>query len=225
MTAPPIPVFIAIDDPSAIKAALLIEKLPAWMGLKFGTTFIYENGLTVVAKLAEDRTLFVDAKLHDIPATMIKTARVIKARTNARFVTIHIEDEGGLRNTVQDFENEDCDLVGVFQLSHMSEYSTPWSSRLNLAAKCGLRWIVCPAWSLWSRLRNPLLLHDRETGRRPLLPMAVGIRMESHPADDHAMTVTPLEAVRRGAQALIIGRPVTEAPDPPKALETMLGGL
>jgi orotidine-5'-phosphate decarboxylase len=210
MTRPNIPIFIAIDDPDPHKAAFLSGRLPSHIGLKFGTTFIYANGLSLVKELAEGYPLIIDAKLHDIPSTMIRTANVIVERTGAQFITIHIEDNDTairqVRNAV------DCDLVGVFALSHLVAWSGLWMGRLATAKVSGLSWVVCPGWAL---------------GQMPdgVRQMAVGIRTQGQRSDDHNTTIHPDTAVRLGARALIIGRAVTDAPDPIAALADIEASL
>jgi orotidine-5'-phosphate decarboxylase len=175
--------------------------------------------------------VFLDLKFHDIPNTV---ARACKAAAELGVWMLNVHTQGGLamlaaaREAIANSANPPL-LIGVTLLTSLHDEDLPHLGlhgsvaenvvRLaQLARHSGLDGVVC----------SP---HEIEILRRETNPDFVlvtpGIRPVGAPLHDQQRIMTPLEAVRLGSTYLVIGRPITEALDPLRALadiEESLGG-
>jgi orotidine-5'-phosphate decarboxylase len=163
--------------------------------------------------------IFLDLKLHDIPNT-VKSAIKSLIPLNPFMVNVHIS--GGsemLREAVgaiHESKGAKPKLVGVTILTSMNESSFEEQGiKLNiqdqvinlatLAADCGLDGVVCSPHEA-SKVKSKC--------GEDFLTVVPGIRLEKTQSDDQKRTLTPHEAVRNGADILVVGRPLTKANDP-----------
>jgi orotidine-5'-phosphate decarboxylase len=156
--------------------------------------------------------VFCDVKLHDIPNTVGAAARAV-GRLGARYVTLHTAGgEAMLRAGVEGLAEGAAaagrplpEALGVTVLTS-DPGATPalLRERAELAAAAGCGGIVCAGPDL-ATLR----------GAAPgLLRVVPGVRPAGAAAGDQARVMTPAEAVAAGAGLLVVGRPITGAPDP-----------
>jgi orotidine-5'-phosphate decarboxylase len=166
----------------------------------------------VLAFSAEGFRVFLDLKLHDIPTTVGRAARVIGG-LGAQYTTVHTAGgEAMVRAAVESMYDgaaaagmtAPC-VLGVTVLT--SDADAPpelLARRAALAAAAGCGGLVCAAADLAvTRAAAP-----------GLITVVPGIRPAGVGADDQARAADPASAVRAGADILVIGRAVTGAEDP-----------
>ncbi|MEE9301211.1 MAG: orotidine-5'-phosphate decarboxylase [Alphaproteobacteria bacterium] len=193
-------------------------------GIKLGLEFCTANGPEgVQAVAAEGSPIFLDLKLYDIPNTVAGAVRAAGAMRPA-MLTIHAlggsammraamgaahrvaAASGGARPKViavtvlTSMDEEDLETLGL-----RGDVSEAVSRLAGLAQDSGVDGVVCSAREL-DRLRA-------RCGPDFLL-VVPGIRPAWSSADDQKRIVTPAEAIRRGADFLVVGRPITQASDP-----------
>ncbi|KAA3635938.1 MAG: orotidine-5'-phosphate decarboxylase, partial [Armatimonadetes bacterium] len=173
-----------------------------------------------------DRPVFADAKLHDIPSQVERAAERL-GNHGARWVTSHIS--GGqemLEAAVSGLgKGSGMAAAGILGVSVLTSLSAGDLQRLGIqrtpgqlvgkmskvAAAAGCEGIVC----------SPEELNVVRQTAPDLLRVTPGIRPEAVD-DDQSRVATPEEAIARGADMLVIGRPITTASDPAKAAELIL---
>lgn len=220
-------IFIALDVPSADDALRLVGRLSGEAtSFKIGLQLFCAAGPDLVRELA-DRGLkiFLDLKFHDIPNTV---AGAVKSVAELGAAVINIHCSGGtemLRAAKEALPSENPPaLIGVTVLTslddddlrdlgvaHTSEGQVLLLART--AKEAGLDGVVCSA--------RELDLLRSELGENFVL-VTPGIRPAWSAVGDQKRITTPEQALRDGASALVIGRPVTAAPDPAEAMRRIV---
>lgn len=222
------PIFCAIDTVSMEAAlGLATEVLDIVGGLKLGLEFYSAHGPEGVRRLAGlGMPIFLDLKLHDIPNTVAGAVRSLVPLQPA-FVTLHASGGRAMMEAAATAARETAEalgvprlrLLGVTVLTSLDEDDLrdvgqdPEANHqvlrlATLAMEANLDGIVC----------SP---HEIEPLRRRFGPHCLlvvpGIRPTWSGADDQKRVMTPAEAMAKGADVLVIGRPITRATDPTAA--------
>jgi orotidine-5'-phosphate decarboxylase len=224
----PAPIAVAVDAPD-------LETAARWAGLvtphvstvKIGLELYLRYGPGVVASIrgASGVQVFLDLKLHDIPATVAGAARAV-AKLRPDIITVHAA--GGpevIRAAVQ--AAPDTMIAGVTVLTSLGAGDLKSIGmrgpvpdavrRLSaLAVSAGARALVCSPREV-AAVRNEV-----GTDIKLITP---GIRPAGTDRNDQARIATPEEAMRAGADLLVIGRPITGAPDPGAAAAAIAAPL
>lgn len=204
---------LALDTDDLVDALRLARDLAPWFGVaKVGLELFSATGPDVVTSLTERGwKVFMDLKLHDIPTTVGKAARVIGA-LGTTYLTLHAH--GGvdmLRAGVEGLALG-ADQAGLARPSAVavtvltSDDSAPphiLGKRVAVAVEAGCRGIVCAA----SDVREAKQLAPR------LATIVPGIRLSGSDRHDQARAASPGAAISAGADLLVVGRAVTAAPD------------
>ena len=217
------PVFVALDTPELDTARELARRTgPHVGGLKIGMEFFYAQGRAgFEAVAAAGKPVFLDLKLHDIPNTVASAIRAL-APLKPAIVNVHA---GGGREMMLAAARAAKDsaaqmkLIGVSVLTSLDkgdleELGVSGSvadhvRRLGaLAQDCGLDGMVCSA--------HEIEILRAECGEDFML-IVPGIRPAGSASGDQKRIMTPAQALGRGADILVIGRPVTKAADPARA--------
>lgn len=205
---------VALDFPALDEAVSMARPLVEEVGgFKVGLELISAEGPRAISAVAElGSPVFADMKLHDIPNTVAGAARRIAA-AGARWVTVHASggnemmeaavtgagDTGVLAVTVlTSMSDIDVEEVGI-----SSGLATQVVNLATLAEAAGVEGVVCAPGDVAAIRHKGLDL--------PIFTPAIRMTDSS---DDQKRTGTPLEAVTAGADYLVVGRPVTRAPDP-----------
>ena len=224
----PAPIAVALDAPD-------LETAARWAGLvtphvstvKVGLELYLRYGPGVVASIrgASGVRIFLDLKLHDIPATVTGAARAV-ARLRPDLLTVHAA--GGWEVVRAAVEGApDTAVAAVTVLTSLSQadldrigltgsMSDAVRRLAVLAVDAGARGLVC------SPHEVPAVRAEVGPG---ILLITPGIRPAGASANDQARTATPEEALRAGADLLVIGRPITAAPDPGAAAAAIAAPL
>ncbi len=213
------PVFCAIDRPDLDGALALGRSLiGAVGGLKVGLELITANGPDGVRRIVDlGLPVFLDVKFHDIPNTVAGAVREA-ARLGVAMLTLHVSGGAAmLRAAVDSAHGADpCPkLLGVTVLTSLDDADLAAQGLLDKVADHVLR-LGEIAWNagvdgLVCAPQEVALL--RERFERTLL-VVPGVRPAGSPRSDQKRTLTPAEAMAAGTDILVIGRPITQAPDP-----------
>ena len=198
--------------------------------VKVGLQSYLRDGASLVQELADSgKKVFLDLKLHDIPNTMAKALESL-ADLPVGMITLHACAGPEALNRCANFAREtmpNVTLLGVTVLTSTNQegleaigVTSPVEEQVSrlasVAVDQGIGGIVC------SPLELPRL-------RQALPPSTIlvtpGIRPSDADAGDQKRIMTPALAKQAGANYLVIGRPILAAPDPGKALDSILEEL
>lgn len=207
---------VALDLPCISDAEKLVARLgPTVSFYKIGYQLAFAGGLEFARALkAEGKQVFLDMKLLDIDNTVAKGVESVVAM-GVDMLTLHAYPKA-MRAAVQAAQGSDLCLLGVTVLTSMDESDLveagyeydPYTlvlKRAEQAHRAGMGGIVCSA-------------NEAAAVRKIVGPdMAVvtpGIRPAGAVLGDQKRVMTPADALSAGASHLVVGRPVTAAPDP-----------
>jgi len=218
---------VALDFPSEHRALNLVRNLKGTANFfKVGLQLYTAAGPEIVRKIkAEGGKVFLDLKFFDIPNTVSRAA-LEAARLGVHMLTFHALGGQAMltaaRETLEDMSQTEGwpipKLLGVTVLTSMDQQTLasigidrPLPAMVThlarVARSSGFHGIVC------SPLELRLL---RESGIAGMIFVTPGIRADQTPVDDQARTMSAGEAIREGADYLVIGRPITHADEPDK---------
>lgn len=212
-------VIVALDLRTAEEAVRLANALAEYVaGFKVGLGLLHGPGPGLVGTLARIGPVFADAKLHDIPSQVKMAARRL-GEYGARWVTAHASGgvamlEAAGEGLAAGSGGAESGILAVTVLTSIDAAEATalfgrspgqLTSRLaKRAAAAGVEGVVCSP-------RELGVVAEVAPGLRRVTP---GIRPEGSGPDDQRRTATPSEARERGADLLVVGRPITGAPDP-----------
>ena len=225
-------VIVALDFANPMRALALADRLdPAHCALKVGKELFTAEGPALVRELVDRGfRVFLDLKFHDIPNTV---AQACAAATRLGVWMLNVHASGGPAMLAAAREAVDRAAAGTGRakphliavtvltslraadLSATGIADVPEAQVLRLAKLAqtnGLDGVVCSS-------REAATL--RAACGPQFLLVTPGIRPAGADAHDQARTATPSEAIAAGADYLVIGRPITQAPDPQAALESI----
>jgi orotidine-5'-phosphate decarboxylase len=230
---------VALDVPSAAAAEVLLNRLDGtcqWF--KVGLELFTAAGPAVLEPLAaRGHSVFLDLKFHDIPNTVAGAVRSAAA-WGVRMITIHAAGGPAMlaaaRNALQGIANPP-ELLAVTVLTSMDSaqlestgVARSPADQVNLLAKtaldAGIRGFVCSPQEV-SALRA-LIGPDGIIVVPGIRPAGSDTTVGANTAagsntDDQKRIATPAQALSAGASFLVVGRPITQAPDPAQAAEAI----
>lgn len=225
------PIIVALDVPDAAKAVDLAHRLdPALCRVKVGKQLFTSAGPKCVEQLASlGFDVFLDLKFHDIPTTVELACRAA-ADLGVWMLNVHALGGPDMLAAARRGVGNGADaplLIAVTLLTSMNQAALqaiglagqPEDVVLRLARltqDCGLNGVVCSA-------QEASLL--RATLGPEFVLVTPGIRPAGSDMNDQSRTMTPKAALQAGAHYLVIGRPVTHAPDPMAALRDILQSI
>ena len=213
------PIIVAVDEtqPSSFKQT--VDSLDSDLCMiKVGSVSfnaIGHEALTYVASKGFE--IFLDLKLHDIPNTVKKS---IEGLVSLPISMMTIHTSGGLemmKAAKKAVSDTNIKIFGVTALTSLSDEDTSTifqrtasnqvKAMLDLAQEAQIDGVVCSPHEL-----------DLVLERKSLLSITPGIRL-SESADDQSRVMTPKDAISKGADYIVIGRPITNAPNISEALQ------
>jgi len=215
---------VALDAPDVAEARRLVRGIgESARFYKVGMELAYGGGLALVPELASaGKQVFLDLKLHDIPNT-VERATAQAAKLGARFLTVHAYPQT-MRAAVAGAKGSGMQVLAVTVLTSYDDADLldacyrfgvveTVRRRAEQALALGVDGLVASAAEA-AALRGIV--------GAGMLIVTPGIRPEGASAGDQKRVATPTEAIRNGADYLVVGRPVTQAPDPRAAAEAIV---
>lgn len=213
------PIIVAIDETQLSSFKQTVDSLDSSLCMiKVGSVSfnaIGHEALTYVASKGFE--IFLDLKLHDIPNTVKKS---IEGLISMPIVMMTIHTSGGLemmKAAKKAVSDTNIKIFGVTALTSLSDEDTSAifqrtasdqvKAMLDLAQEAQIDGVVCSPHEL-----------DLVVERKSLLSITPGIRL-SESADDQSRVMTPKDAISKGADYIVIGRPITNAPNMSEALQ------
>jgi orotidine-5'-phosphate decarboxylase len=210
------PIIVALDVESAGKARALVARLgPQCTFYKVGMELYAAGGMDFVRELlAQGKDVFLDLKFYDIPETVRRAVAQV-ARTGVRFLTIHAV-RSVMRAAVEGRAGAELKLLAVTVLTSFGPqdlldlgYDCPAAElvakRVRQAMEAGVDGIV-------SSPREAAAV--RAIAGAGAIIVTPGIRSAGSAAGDQKRVATPADAIRAGADYLVMGRQIVRAADP-----------
>lgn len=234
----------ALDVPDRKKAEAYVKKLDESVGcFKVGLELFVKEGPDILKTVRDnsDADIFLDLKLHDIPATLSRAliSAASHAKTyNVKYVTIHLEEGEALRKIPKEVKDANLEILGVTLLTSISDEDLNRfdldqireniSDRISLfeestnqelsrldeivieramqAEVSGCTGVICSG-------NEVELIKNLFPGIKTVVP---GIRPKWSviPQDDQSRVTTPGQAIERGADLIVVGRPIRDAKGP-----------
>ena len=218
---------VALDEPDLASARRLVDELGDSVSFyKIGLTLLAQGGLDLVQDLrAAGRQVFQDWKLHDIGAQVEGAARAVCAG-GCDLLTVHAEPQV-MTAAVRGRGDAATKIIGVTVLTSLTqgdldgmgyglELSDLVKRRVDQAVACGLDGVVSsPHEAEMIRARVP----------KDFLIVTPGVRPEGSDVNDQQRVATPQQAFLNGASHVVVGRPITRAPDPKAAAQAILAAI
>ena len=221
-------IYVAIDTPDLERAQAIASRVRRHVGgLKLGLEFFSANGRQGIRAMAElGLPIFLDLKLHDIPNTVAKAIQALRVLEPA-ILTVHAAGGRAMMEDAKAAAPAGTKVVAVTVLTSLDGGdlqsiglgADPHASveRLTaLAHEAGLDGVVCSGNEVAAARRAWPGGFFVVPGLRPANGAAAG---------DQKRVMTPRRALDAGASILVIGRPITEAPDPDQAAREIAATL
>ena len=214
------PIFVALDTPDIHRAMAITRSVRGLAGgVKLGLEFFCANGEDGVLRIAErEMPIFLDLKFHDIPNTVAKAVAAL-AHLQPAILTVHAAGGREMMAAAKAAASPKTKVVGVTLLTSLDEADlaasgvagspTDQVKRLTeLAQQSGIDGIVCSG-------AEVAAAKAQWADGFFVVP---GVRPAGADVDDQKRVVTPRQALDGGASVLVIGRPITGALDPARAI-------
>ncbi|MCF6199574.1 MAG: orotidine-5'-phosphate decarboxylase [Hyphomicrobiaceae bacterium] len=216
-------IIVALDFPSIEEARDMAKQLRGRVGVfKIGMELVYSGGLELARELAgQGEKVFLDLKLLDIGHTVMSATKAV-SRLGVSFLTVHAVDEKTLLAAVEGRGDTALKLLGVTVMTNLDAKDLEQQGiaglsprdlaqkRAVMAANCGFDGVITSG--------HEAAFIRQSLGAQKLI-ITPGIRPAGADIDDQSRVMSPAQAVDAGADYLVIGRPITQAEDPVKAVE------
>lgn len=228
---------VALDVDNWPEARKLVDLLAgAAGGFKVGMRLYYRAGAETLAYLRNKApVVFADLKLHDIPSAVAGGVRALVAQ-GATMLNVHAAGGRAMMEAAREAAAEEAARVGVPRPKILAvTVLTSLDDRILqeelgikdtikdrvvawalLAKECGLDGVVASPWEAGG---------VRKACGEQFLVVTPGVRPPGFSLEDQKRIMTPAEAIKAGADYIVVGRPVIAADDPPKAAEEILASL
>lgn len=225
------PIICALDTTSVVSAKKMAQSLKDSVGaIKLGLEFFTANGADGVRDIAQcGLPLFLDLKFHDIPNTVAGAVRAIEG-INIFMLTVHTSGGKEMMKAAVEAANSlpyKPLIVGVTVLTSLdskdledvgikNNFLDQVSKLADLAQESGLDGVVCSPHEI------DVLRVRCGVDFKLIVP---GIRLRDSKKDDQKRVMIPKEAMKKGADYLVIGRPITKSENPALTAEEIFESL
>ncbi len=221
---------VALDVPDVDAARRLVAALDGTANFfKVGMWLMFQPGAPALLDelLGSGRQVFLDYKMYDIGETVRHGVGSV-ARLGARFLTVH-GDPGIMQAAVQGAAGSGLGILAVTVLTNLDDAAlqamgyadnaaTLVARRVRQAAAAGCEGVIAAATDHPDALRE-------QAGNDRLLVVTPGIRLPGDDPGDQRRTSTPGDAIARGADYLVVGRPITRATSAADAARRVLDDM
>ena len=225
---------LALDVNDPVHALNIVDRFSEWVTtFKVGLELFTTRGPDIVKKIHDRcKKVFLDLKFHDIPNTVVK-ASIVVTRLGVFMFNLHASGGFEMMRLTSETVVETClkenlprpKIIAVTVLTSISQdefkkdmgyqhgIRTHVKHLSAMAHRAGLDGVVASGHEV-SAIRNSI--------GSGFIIVTPGIRPSWSPPDDQKRTMTPKEALRNGADYLVVGRAVLSQTDPEKAIELIL---
>ncbi len=216
------PLIVALDVSDLDEADRLAGTLSKVAGhLKVGLELFSAHGPAAVTAIRRHAPVFLDVKLHDIPTTVERAARNF-ARLGVAMVTVHaLGGERMVAAAVRGAERGAAEgghpVPRVLAVTVLSSLSGE-----ELASPASLAFEAKAAGATGTVVSGEDVREVRAVCGDDHCLVVPGVRVPGSDGDDQVRVLSPSGAIERGADYLVVGRPITEAPDPAAAARAIL---
>ncbi|NCO75614.1 MAG: orotidine-5'-phosphate decarboxylase [Cyanobacteria bacterium] len=217
-------IIVPLDVPDLDSAMALIKLLPEVSFWKVGLELFVATGADILKFLKdENKRIFLDLKFHDIPNT-VKSATQSALKHQVDLLTIHAtagrEALTAASEVVKNSEDTRLKLLAISVLTSINSRQLAFDLKIPLelpeyalnnalmAKECGIHGAVCSPHEAQKL---------KEVCGQDFLLVCPGVRPSWAIAGDQQRIMTPKKALQQGADYLVIGRPITQAQNPPEA--------
>ena len=215
----------ALDVPTAKAAEAMLDRVQGAVGvIKIGLELFASEGPAVVRMVRQyGHPVFLDLKVLDIAETVQRTtARV--ADMGVSFLTVHAERKALAAAVAGRAGHPEMNILAVTVLTNLDQADfREWGydgtieqvvvARAGMAAEVGCDGVIASG-------KEPPAI--RSAVGSPLLIVTPGVRPAGQGVDEHARAVPPRQAIHAGADYLVVGRPIRDAPDPSAAAQAIV---
>ena len=225
------PICVALDSADPDEARSLAASVDGSVGaLKVGLTSFTAGGPKLVRSLTDAHPVFLDLKLHDIPA-QVEGAIASIAELGVTWTTVHAQGGETMLRAAAEAAPRSLTVLAVTVLTSLNDQDldrtglagpseTAVLRLAELALEAGVPGLVCSPLEV-AAVRQRFGARS-EGGPYLVVP---GIRPEGSDAGDQRRTLDPHAALQAGADLLVIGRPITAAADPAGAARSIAASL
>ena len=211
---------VALDFDSAELALKFLENLdPKRCLVKVGLELFISEGWKILDLISEKGfEIFLDLKLHDIPNTVANSIRKI-SNFNVALTTIHLNGGKDMIEAASSEKKGNIKILGVSILTSLSKndileitdtkFDIYFNNLISIASNTNIDGVVC----------SPNELDKLKDFKK--LKVVPGIRNDIS-YDDQKRVMSSIEAYQKGADFIVVGRPITKSDDPRKAMEFFL---
>ena len=211
-------IFVACDTASLEQIKKIIKDTQTKklrIGYKLGLEFFYSrSGRSFLSKIDNDKIIFLDLKLNDIPNTCASAVNALRDLKNIKYLTAHIAGGYEMLKAIKKSArkiNKKLKILGVTVLTslsnkglkktgHTKSIKKLVAQQARLAKSAGLDGIVCSG-------------HETKIIRKICKKMEIvtpGIRLTGNKIQDQKRVMTPKEAFNNGATSIVVGRSITQ---------------
>jgi orotidine-5'-phosphate decarboxylase len=222
---------VALDVPDAAAAIALVDQLHGtshWF--KVGLELFIAAGPSVLEPIiARGHSVFLDLKLHDIPNTVAGAVRSA-ASLGARMLTVHAAGGPAMLNAAREALVSFTDPPEILAVTVLTSMDSSQMIATGIARSPGEHVATLARMALDAGIRGFVCSPQEVASMRGLTgPEGVLVIPGIRPADaalgDQKRVASPADALRQGASYLVVGRPITQAPDPAAAANSILSEM
>lgn len=220
-------IIVPLDVPTIEDAIALLNQLPDVTFWKVGLELFVNTGSSILSTLkSRQKRIFLDLKLHDIPNTVAGATRAA-IKYDVDLLTLHATNgRNALQAAAEAVQGTSTQLLAVTLLTSINARDLAFDLQIPLelpeytlkmallAQESGIQGAVC----------SPLeASHLKRVCGDNFLLVCPGVRPSWAATGDQQRVMTPADALKAGADYLVIGRPITAASDPVEAWERIVG--
>lgn len=217
---------IALDVSDAGKAVELVEQLTPYTGMfKVGMELFYSQGAEIIREIKKrNGKIFLDLKMHDIPNTVARAARVL-ARLGVDMINVHAAGGREMMQAAAEAVRQESAALGVKPPLIIAVTVLTSISQEVFNQQMGMPGEIMDRVTYWARLAEEAGMDGvvaspreataiRQTCGSEFIIVTPGVRPEGSEKGDQKRVTTPGQAILAGATYLVVGRPITGAADP-----------
>jgi len=219
---------IALDVDSASQAQQIVQAVgESFSTFKVGKQLFTAEGPQIVRDLVSSgKKVFLDLKFHDIPNTVAAAVRQASA-LRVDMLTVHASGGSKMLNAAAEAAGNNVLVLAVTVLTSLADEDL---SEIGVAGNVQAQVLRLARLARASGIRGLVAsAHEARELRRELgddfAIVTPGVRPAGAAKGDQARVVTPADALRAGASHIVVGRPISEAPDPAQAVREILREL